>query len=322
MIPLLIELDVGGAIPGIPSYGTALMVAFALAIWVVHVRARTVGIDPDRLLGIYLVAALGGILGSRLLYAIAVTPEALLTDPTLLFKPAGFAYYGGVLGGSALVFALAGVLKVNGWKLADLIAPSLVLGLGLGRIGCLGAGCCHGAAVPHFDGTKLLTLPGGSFVVDSHFPFLATEFYNIPFNVTRIRDVALYPTQLWSVLAAITLFAILSAVWRNRRFDGQVAALMLLTEPPLRILIESFRADDRGYVVTTTVSESVAAWLPPGFSQAGDKLPGQAVDTVIVGLTTSQGIGLAMMAVGVFIFLRNRKRGVAPETPIEVEEEL
>jgi len=64
--------------------------------------------------------------------------------------------------------------------------------------------------------------------------------------------------------------------------------------------IEAFRADERGYIVSWTVSEKMAA-LIPGMSQAGEKLGSQ-----IMGITTSQGIGLAFMVFGFIIWMVRR----------------
>jgi hypothetical protein len=88
---------------------------------------------------------------------------------------------------------------------------------------------------------------------------------------------------------------------------------MLVVEPVFRIVIEAYRADERGYVVQFPVA-SIPAWLPPGFSSAGADVAG-----AIVGLTTSQFIGLALMIVGAIILVVRRRRGVAPEVPLEEE---
>ena len=55
------------------------------------------------------------------------------------------AFFGGVLG--LVLFVRKYRLPVL--ALGDLIAPSLLLGLALGRIGCTLNGCCFGAVCPH-----------------------------------------------------------------------------------------------------------------------------------------------------------------------------
>ena len=62
----------------------------------------------------------------------------------------------------------------------------------------------------------------------------------------------------------------------------------------------SFRADERGYFVSWEVSERVAA-LIPGMAQAGSELGSH-----ILGITTSQGLGILFMLGGLAIWALRR----------------
>lgn len=323
MWPTLYELQLpqGGSL-GLHTYGLAVLLAFSAAFLLVHHRSRQVGIHPDRLLFIYLAAFVGGLAGARFLYIAMVEPGimGILRDPTAVFALGGLAYYGGVLGGGIGVFAVGAVLEIPAWKFADVAAPALVLGLGIGRFGCFFAGCCHGAAAPVDPITGLI--PDGTLLgqiwISGEFPWITTEFF--PGGVTRaeLMNMPLYPTQMWSVLANLSLAGLLAAMWRWRRFDGQVAATMLILQPIYRVFVESFRADHRGYAISW---ETSAAWARaiPGISQAGTDLQGNS-SHVVVGLTTSQGIALAMILVGVGLYVWRWRVGVAPERSLDGEE--
>src|ERR1019366_243430 len=60
----------------------------------------------------------------------------------------GLVLYGALIGGLVGYFSYAHfVLRkqgVSNWKMLDVIAPSVALGVALGRIGCLFTGCCYG----------------------------------------------------------------------------------------------------------------------------------------------------------------------------------
>jgi phosphatidylglycerol:prolipoprotein diacylglycerol transferase len=64
------------------------------------------------------------------------------------FWEGGLVFYGALIGGViGYLLAARFVLKrqgVSGWKLADIMAPSIALGLAIGRVGCLLNGCCFG----------------------------------------------------------------------------------------------------------------------------------------------------------------------------------
>jgi phosphatidylglycerol:prolipoprotein diacylglycerol transferase len=299
---------------GLHNYGLMILLAFCSAFLLVNWRARQVGYHPDRLIVLYVAAAVGGMTGGRLLYVLAVEPSILWNDPSRLFAFSGFAVYGGTIGGTLAVAAAARAQGLSIWKMADIAAPAVVLGYGVGRLGCFFAGCCHGAAIDLQPRTPLLPdgLLYGQIFWSPHFPFLTTQF---DAGVGRLLHQPLYPTQLWAVVALCTLAAVLSSMWGKRRFDGQLFALMLLLESSVRIFIESFRADQRGYLLTVPVSPSMAAWLP-GLASAGD-----AVSGARMGITTSQGIGLAMITLGVVLHVVRWNAGILPEAEVDDDED-
>ncbi|MCB9679315.1 MAG: prolipoprotein diacylglyceryl transferase [Alphaproteobacteria bacterium] len=317
MYPTLYELQSGAEKLGMHTYGLFILLAFCAAFLLTHFRALRIGLHPDKLIPIYIAAAVGGLLGGRLLYAIAVDWENLITNPLSLFQPAGFAVYGGVIGGTLAVAALAIGMGIRPWKLADIAGPAVLLGMGVGRMGCFFAGCCHGAIAPiGADRWGLLpeSFHGGQIWVSKVFPWVTTEFASGNGGVSRITDVPLYPTQLWAAGMLLALAGFLSWLWERKRFDGQIAALALMLEPLYRIFVESFRADERGYAFAIEVSEATASWFPTGMTQAGETLGSH-----MLGLTTSQAIGLGSMAFGIAIYLVRRNAGVEAEIPVSTE---
>lgn len=298
MLPTLYQGSGGFAVH---SYGLLVLVAFTAGTLLVLARAARTGLPLDRLPLAALVAALGGFTAAKVFTAATSGDWVGLLDPTT-----GFTYYAGILGGGLAVIASARPLGLPVWKLADATAPALALGAGIGRLGCLAAGCCHGVEVPASNpGTPLLPpgAVGGNFWSHAHFPWLSTSFDG---GVATIHGVPLYPTQLWQSAGSFALAGLLLAVSHRRRFDGQVAGLWLVLDPVLRTFVEAFRGDARGYAV---------AWQ----GEAPATLPGQAAAdaTGLVGFTTSQGIGLGLLVVGVVILVARRRAGVAPETPLD-----
>ncbi len=305
----------------IGTYGLFIVIAFSLAIAYVQLRAPRVGFHPDKLIGVYVAAFVGGMFGARVLYMFAVEPTRTFENPLTILSPTGggFAFYGGLIGGGALVIAYAAQQGFNGWKLADILLPAVVLGHGVGRMACFFAGCCHGVAAPHVEeGFALFghAFSGGEIWFSSQFPFVATEFLH-PETRSRIVGVPLYPTQLWTAVTGVTLFAALAWAWTKRRFDGQIAALALMTEPVVRVFVEAFRSDHRGYAFTFPVNETIAGWFP-GMTQAGDTLAG---GSAVMGLTTSQFIGLGMVIVGVAIYALRYDKGVDDEVEVSQSDE-
>jgi phosphatidylglycerol---prolipoprotein diacylglyceryl transferase len=318
MWPTLVDVQTAAGPIGIHPYVIFMVLAFSSAFLVIHLLSRRIGVNPDRLIPGYIAAAVGGMIGARLLYALAVDPIRTFSNPLSLFSGAGFAVYGGILGGIVGVGLFVYLAKLPFWRIADIATPGVVIGMGVGRFGCFFSGCCHGAVAPRGEHATALfadLFPGGQLWLSGVAPFVTAEFHSGAGNVVRsdLLGLPLYPTQLWSAFVLCAMAGLLVWAWTKRRFDGQIAALTLMIEPPTRILFESFRADHRGYLVSWPVSDAVAAWLPPGLAQAGSELG--AVTTT--GITTSSGIGLAMIVAGAVMWTVRRNTIRTVETPIE-----
>lgn len=311
MFPTIIEVQTSAGVMPVHTYGLFIVLAFSAAFLSIHLRAPQVGIVPDRLIAGYVAAAVGGLSGGRLLYALAVEPAKTFSNPLSLFSCSGFAVYGGILGGIVGVAMFVFAARLPPWKVGDLAAPAVVLAMGVGRWACFFAGCCHGApAAIGPDPTNLLpaSFKGGQLLLSGVAPYL-TEVVHGGVTGHEYLGVPLYPTQLWDMALHMGMGGFLLWRWGRRRFDGEAAALALMLEPPLRVFTELFRADHRGYVFTFPVSPETAAWLPPGLYAAGAEAHAD-----LAGVTTSQGIAVGMMLAGVVIWglRRNAGREQAP----------
>jgi phosphatidylglycerol:prolipoprotein diacylglycerol transferase len=72
-----------------------------------------------------------------------------------------------------------------------------------------------------------------------------------------LRGVHLHPTQIYESLSLFILFFGLLAVFKRRRFEGQVALVYFMTYPIIRSIIEIYRGDTiRGFVIDDVLSTS------------------------------------------------------------------
>jgi len=249
MFPDLYSISYGqGAAPVVlHTYGLMLILAFAVAAGVGWFRLKKVGIHPDVLLPIVVIAMFGGIMGARLLHFLGSEPSAFFSNPLVLFKfnQGGMAFLGGAITAGFGVVIYAKRKGIHPWKLADALAPSLFLGLSIGRLGCFAAGCCHGAAIDIGEWGSISgdLFPGGQVVTMQELPWVALVFER-GVGVGAIHDIPTFPTQLWEALAALCVFFGLSILWsRWRKFDGVVLATGMLVYPIIRATIELFRGD-------------------------------------------------------------------------------
>ncbi len=152
---------------GLPirGFGSMMVVAIiaglALAIW----RAPRMGIHPDTIVSLSYVMLIAGIIGARVFYIVEYRDQFQGTSPGgTLFElvnvaQGGMVFYGAAIGGVIAFFSFAHWRRVPALALADVIAPSLALGLAIGRVGCFMTGCCYGGPS---DLPWSVTFPPGS----------------------------------------------------------------------------------------------------------------------------------------------------------------
>ena len=232
------------------TYGLMLVLAFLGAALISGVRFKKIGYNPDTVVPLLVVAIVSSILGARLLHFLGSPDDRALffANPLVLFQfsKGGMAVMGGQIAG---VLAGAAYLKwrgINAWKIADIAGPAMMLGSGIGRVGCFFAGCCHGRIVEGSAVSSSLTgdfFPGGEILLMENFPFLAFSYHRGE-TMGAIFETPVYPTQAWESIGAFLGFFVLSWIWKHwRKFDGQIMVLTMVWYPLMRYGIEVYRGD-------------------------------------------------------------------------------
>ncbi|MDX1946220.1 MAG: prolipoprotein diacylglyceryl transferase [Pirellulaceae bacterium] len=169
LLPGMVEIDPATRLPlGVPvkGFGVMLMLATVAAVGLAAYRASQMGLDPEVIYSLAFCMFVAGIAGARLFYIIQYWAEFQRASLVETLQAAanvtkgGLVVYGSVLGGvpAGIWFLLHRRLPVL--ALLDIIAPSMVVGLALGRLGCFLNGCCYGGVC--LTAPYALTFPGKS----------------------------------------------------------------------------------------------------------------------------------------------------------------
>lgn len=133
------------------GYGVMLVVAAVAGMSLAYVRFRQAGLSPELLFSLAFWMFLFGIVGGRVFFVVeyweshyAPLPLGKAIVEALKYANGGLVVYGALFGAAAAFVWFARRHRLPMLALADLIAPSLVVGLAFGRIGCLLNGCCFG----------------------------------------------------------------------------------------------------------------------------------------------------------------------------------
>ena len=208
-------------IPGInytvSTFGVMMSLGFLFGYWITCIRMQQLGLDPEPVTNILVWIMLGGVIGSKLYYAIDVSLREGYPFFDLFFARAGITWYGGLMGG-----ALAGVLgcrfhKVPTFSFANAVAPALAAGQALGRIGCFLVGDDYG---------KVTDVPWAM-----SFPQGAPPTFE-----------AVHPTQLYEVAWLIPVAGFL---WWRRDKSPFLLGEYLALNGAGRIVIEHWRVNEQ-----------------------------------------------------------------------------
>ena len=141
-------------IPGlniaVPSYGAMMMLGFLVATWLAARRAVRLKINPDIILNLGFILLIFGAAGARALYVIRHWDAQFAHQPgqILNLRAGGLVFYGGLIGAFTAAMLYLWIKGYSKRLFSDLVAPSLLLAMGIGRIGCFLYGCCWGGTCP------------------------------------------------------------------------------------------------------------------------------------------------------------------------------
>jgi phosphatidylglycerol:prolipoprotein diacylglycerol transferase len=148
---------------GLPirGYGMMNLIAVVAGVGLAAWRAKRRGLDVEMIYSLAFWMLIPGIIGARAFFVIEYWPQyaGLYSSPNGGIGPllggiiniaeGGLVVYGAFFGAVAGVFYFVYKNRIPLLPLCDLIAPSMALGVGIGRIGCLMNGCCFGAVCDH-----------------------------------------------------------------------------------------------------------------------------------------------------------------------------
>lgn len=229
------EIDFGPVT--IQSFGLMFALAFLAAGWLIARRLKELGKPVDWSYEMVLAAALGGIVGAKVWFAV----EQGELDLGQLFSGTGLVWYGGLLGGAVAVALYARWRGIAGLELLDLCAPALALGYAIGRIGCQLSG--DGDYGKAWDGPWAIGYPDGT--------------------VPTPPGIEVHPTPVYE---AIAMGLVAWMLWRLReRFaPGMLFALYLMLAGLERFLIEFVRRNEAVLAGLTTAQLFSLAMMAAG----------------------------------------------------------
>jgi len=226
-----------------------MLLGFLVAGWVYARELRRRGFDSAIAWDTVVLGVVGGLVGSKLYFAISVG------HVTAFFSRGGLVWYGGLAGGVAAVFGYMWLKKLPIPVLLDAVSPSLAIGYLLGRVGCFSVNDDYGlpSRLPW-----AIAFPQGS--PPSTAANLRAQFHAaIPANVPPFQVLTVHPTQLYEIAMTFVVFWLLWRWKEHRHAAGWLFGVYLVLSSTERIVAEIFRAKDDRILGPVTVAQILSA---------------------------------------------------------------
>jgi phosphatidylglycerol:prolipoprotein diacylglycerol transferase len=208
------------------------------------------GIAPSTIVNDFaFVVLLAGVIGARLFHILEHLDEFAQDPWPLIFSRSGLSVFGGLIFGAG-----AGLVLLRRWKVRvrpflDAIAPALMLGYAIGRIGCQVSGDGDWGIAADMA-LKPAWLP----------TWLWAQTYVNNIAGVVIAAPGVYPAPIYETLMATACFALLWLVRKHACQAGWLFSLYLVLAGAERLLIEQIRVNVRFHVhgLSFTQAELIA----------------------------------------------------------------
>jgi phosphatidylglycerol:prolipoprotein diacylglycerol transferase len=208
MLPVL---QIGGL--AIQTPGLVLLVAAWVVLWLAAREAERLGLDGDAVYNAGFIALVVSIVSARLVYIAQHLPTYLANPADLIsLDLASFAPLPGALIGLLAGATFAARRRLRWAALTDAFAPALAAGLALWSVAALLGGTSYGQPA------------------------------DLPWAIT-LWGARRHPTQIYELLAALVILAVLLRARTRRAYAGQTFLLFLALYGGARLFLEAFRAD-------------------------------------------------------------------------------
>lgn len=204
-------------------YGVLIASAILLGTFLALREAARKGVNSDHLLNLILIIIPFAFIGARLYYVIFSWKDYIANPwEVLAVWHGGLAIHGGIIGGVLAGYWYIRKHHLEFWTVADIIAPSLVLGQAIGRWGNFINQEAHGGPVSREFISKFPGFIQKGMLING-------SYYHPTFFYESTWDLAVFFFLLW--------------LSKKSKFNGIVALCYLILYSAGRFFVEGLRTD-------------------------------------------------------------------------------
>ncbi len=219
-------------------YGLIITFGIILAFLYAAFRSKQEGVDFDSLLDITIFTVFFAIIGARAYYVLTSLDQYESFWDVFKIWEGGLAIYGAIIAGAITIWVVCRYKKIKVLKMLDAAAPAVMIGQILGRWGNFCNGEAYGAEI--LEGNPLYFIRMGL----------------LPNIESRFQMHYFHPTFLYESVWNLVGFLIINALYKKKKFDGQVVLMYVTWYGFGRMFIEGLRTDSL-YVGVFRISQVV-----------------------------------------------------------------
>ncbi len=299
MNPILASFPLWGTTVSLPGYGAMVSLGFAVGVVVAVRAAKQAGVDVGVILDLAFAMLVAGVVGARGLFVALSFGDfanvctgstwgqnmarpwlTVVRDCTAALRiwEGGLVFYGGAIAATVVAWVMARNRHLAMGIIADLFAPGLALGHGIGRVGCFLAGCCYG---------KTCAPTGVAARLGLRFPPESVAHADLVRHgllaPSEPLTPALAPTQLYEAAGDLGIFLGLSWLARRKPGRGTVALAYACAYAALRFGVEIFRGDPARRFVFEFATPALSRALGLPAAEPLFLSTSQAVSVIVAG---------------------------------------
>ncbi|MBQ8260298.1 MAG: prolipoprotein diacylglyceryl transferase [Clostridia bacterium] len=217
-------------------YGIIMVTGIILAFLYAYYRSKHEGVSFDDLLDYAIFTVISGIVGARLYYFITSDQKYTFGEIFAIWN-GGIAIYGAIIGGATALLCVSLYKKIKWQKAFDMVCPGVMIGQIVGRWGNFFNGEAYGEAP----------------VEDSLLYFMRMELRHEGWANSYLCQPTFLYESLWNLVG----FLIINALYKKKKYDGQVFLMYITWYGFGRMFIEGLRTDSL-MVGTFRISQVVA----------------------------------------------------------------
>jgi phosphatidylglycerol---prolipoprotein diacylglyceryl transferase len=209
-------------------------------------RKKMVEVSPSFIVGTITLIIIGAGFAGAKMFHIFENMDAFLRAPSrMIFTTGGFTFYGGMIVGGLGVVYYVRKKGLSVGRIADAMAPGVMIAYGIGRIGC------------HLSGDGDWGIASDIASKPGWLPtWLWAETYPNNIMGVDLSSTPVYPTPLYEFFAAAMIFALLWSFRKHNHVAGWLFWVYIVFNGAERFFIEKIRVNNQFELLGQTVTQA------------------------------------------------------------------